>query len=54
MENFDNNSFNKSDEKFEMSLRPAHLLEFVGQLKVIKQLEILIGASKKRKENVYK
>jgi Holliday junction DNA helicase RuvB len=40
----------ESDEKLDVSLRPKTLEEFVGQEKIKENLNIFIGAAKKRKE----
>ena len=39
-----------SEEAIERALRPKHLQEYVGQSKVREQLEIFIGAARKREE----
>ena len=46
------NSEDKSgeEENFERALRPKELVDYVGQEKIREQLEIFIGAAKKRKE----
>lgn len=41
---------NKPDEALERALRPKMLQDYVGQAKVREQLEIFIGAAKKREE----
>ena len=38
------------EENFERALRPKELVDYVGQEKIREQLEIFIGAAKKRKE----
>ena len=38
------------EENFERALRPKDLVDYVGQEKIREQLEIFIGAAKKRKE----
>ena len=38
------------EENFERALRPKELVDYVGQKKIREQLEIFIGAAKKRKE----
>lgn len=38
------------EESFERALRPKELVDYVGQEKIREQLEIFIGAAKKRKE----
>lgn len=44
------NSLKKADKTFEAPLRPATLFEFIGQKRLCKQLDILIGAAKKRSD----
>ncbi len=39
-----------NEEAIERALRPKLLQEYVGQMKVREQLEIFIGAAKKRNE----
>ena len=41
---------NGEEEGFERALRPKELVDYVGQEKIREQLEIFIGAAKKRKE----
>ena len=41
---------NPKEEAIERALRPKLLQEYVGQLKVREQLEIFIGAARKRDE----
>ena len=38
------------EENFERALRPKELVDYVGQEKIREQLDIFIGAAKKRKE----
>jgi Holliday junction DNA helicase RuvB len=45
-----NKNLNPDEEKFEYSLRPKKLDEFVGQEKIKEKLKIYIQAAKKRKE----
>jgi len=42
----------KEDQFLDISLRPKRLSEFIGQEKIKKNLEIFIGAAKKRKETI--
>jgi Holliday junction DNA helicase RuvB len=49
-DNFTQSAFTKKDNSFELNLRPESLDDFVGQPRIQKQLEILIGAAKKRNE----
>jgi holliday junction DNA helicase RuvB len=51
-DNFIESSWINKDKSFELSLRPENLSEFTGQPKILKQLEILLGAAKKRGEAV--
>ena len=37
------------EENFERALRPKELVDYVGQEKIREQLEIFIGAAKKKK-----
>jgi len=46
----DGQSRNEAEESFNVSLRPRHLSECVGQRKVIEKLSIAIEAAKKRNE----
>ena len=41
---------NSEEENFERALRPKELVDYVGQEKIREQLDIFIGAAKKRKE----
>lgn len=50
--NFIESSWTKEDKVFEIPLRPQSLNQFIGQEKLLKQLEILIGAAKKRNEPI--
>jgi len=45
---FIESSFTEQDESYEVPLRPGSLDEFFGQEKVRNQLEVVIGAAKKR------
>jgi Holliday junction DNA helicase RuvB len=45
-----NKNLNPEEEKFEYSLRPKKLDEFIGQEKIKEKLKIYIEAAKKRKE----
>ena len=47
-------SANAREEALERALRPKLLDEYVGQQKVREQLEIFIGAAKKRQEALSK
>jgi Holliday junction DNA helicase RuvB len=49
-ERFIESLFTKPDETFDHALRPKALVEFVGQEKVCRQIEILIEAAKMRGE----
>ncbi len=49
-ENFIQSTLKKQDAVFEANLRPQGLKEFFGQEKIQQQLNILIGAAKKREE----
>ncbi len=46
----DGQSLNEAEEHFNVSLRPRHLRECVGQRRVIDKLKIAIEAAKQRKE----
>lgn len=46
------NSQKKTEEDFEVTLRPRRFTDYVGQGKIKKNLEILIGAAKKRNEPI--
>jgi len=46
------NKQEEGDKQFETTLRPKEFYEYVGQKKVKKNLEIQIGAAKKRKESL--
>ncbi len=50
--NFIESAWAEKDNSFELSLRPEKLDDFIGQEKTLKQLHILLGAAKKRKEPV--
>ncbi|KPK32000.1 MAG: ATP-dependent DNA helicase RuvB [Chlamydiae bacterium SM23_39] len=50
--NSNDSSWKKQDKSFESSIRPNYFDEFMGQEKIKKQLEILIGASLKRQESL--
>ena len=45
-----NEAVSGEEENFERALRPKELVDYVGQKKIREQLEIFIGAAKKRKE----
>ncbi len=47
---FIESSFCKEDTAYEVPLRPEHLNDFIGQEAIREQLEVLIGACKKRGE----
>ena len=49
-ERFIESLFTQPDETFDHALRPKALVEFVGQEKVCRQIEILIEAAKMRGE----
>jgi Holliday junction DNA helicase RuvB len=49
-QHFIESSFSKEDVSYELPLRPQTLAEFIGQEHVREQLEVLIGAAKKRKD----
>jgi holliday junction DNA helicase RuvB len=46
------NNQNEVDDEFEKNLRPKNFAEYIGQKKIKKNLEILIGAAKKRNEPI--
>jgi Holliday junction DNA helicase RuvB len=43
---------NPPDPRIEMTLRPALLAQFVGQLRIKERLEVLIGAAKQREDSL--
>jgi holliday junction DNA helicase RuvB len=47
---FIESSFTQEDTVFEVPLRPLHLDDFVGQEQIREQLDVLIGAAKKRSD----
>ena len=47
-----NKNLNPDEEKFEYSLRPKKLNEFIGQANIKEKLKIYIEAAKKRKESL--
>jgi len=47
-----NKNLNPDEEKFEYSLRPKKLNEFIGQTNIKEKLKIYIEAAKKRKESL--
>ncbi len=49
-ERFIESLFTKPDEPFDYALRPKALIDFVGQEKVCRQIEVLIKAAKMRSE----
>ncbi len=44
--------FLKNDKEFDQALRPKKLSDYVGQSKIKKNLNILLSAAKKRKQNI--
>ena len=52
LENFDNRDGNilDEDEKFELSLRPTKLGEYIGQKKIKDNLRVFMKAALKRRE----
>ena len=43
---------NPPDARIEMTLRPALLDQFVGQLRIKERLDVLIGAAKQREDSL--
>lgn len=46
------NDLLKNDKEFDQALRPKKLSDYVGQSKIKKNLNILLSAAKKRKQNI--
>ncbi len=49
-DNRDGNAFDNEEKQFELSLRPTHLQEYIGQKKVKDNLRIFMQAALKRRE----
>ena len=47
---FIQSSWEKRDQKLELTLRPSSLKEFIGQLAIREKLDVFVGAAKKRSE----